>query len=311
MSVQERVRGWVEEHTAVALVIGVALAGIAAVVMIGGGGVGNFFATQAQAKADLGRTAKFQTAAVEGDGGEGGAGGGAFVEVQEAEFDIDTGNVAAAADAIRGTATELGGYVEESRQSDSDLYRRVHLTVRVPDEHFEQFNDDLRQQYEVESYTVRNHRVSIQRQLDELTVINRSLRQYEEMREEVRQMKVGEERVDLLIQITEKELELTQRQKQYLRDLSTARQRSKLATVTITLEERKDVDLTPDNVGNRFKNAVEDMLDSITDIAIDTVTEGVTLFFRVLQLIVYAIIVLVPAGFAYRLGKKLYRRYWQ
>lgn len=313
MSMPDRLLEWVRENTATALILGIALIGVGllSLVVLGGSGLQSF--SGAQQEAALDRTGQFQTVPSEDggrSGGSGGTGAGAFVEVQEADFDIETDNAETASDAIRGTANEMDGYVEESRKSDSSLYTTIRMTVRVPEENFEQFNTRLREQYEVESYNVRNYRISIQRQLDELTIINRSLEEYEDMREEVRRMEVDEEKIDLLMRITEKQLELKQRQKEFLRDLSSAQQRSQMATVTVELRERKDVDLTPDNVWNRFKNAVKDMLDTITDTVINTVTDGVELFFKVIQLIIYAVIVLVPIGFAYRIGKRLYNEYW-
>lgn len=305
MSLPDRVLNWIQANTAAALVLGIALIGLGLLVAaLGGGGLQTFSGAQEQASFDR----PGGVDAVTRDGGDSGA--GAFVEVQEADFSIETDDAETASDAIRGTATGMEGYVEESRKADSSLYTTIHLTVRVPEENFEAFNDALRDQYAVESYNVRNYRISIQRQLDELTVINRSLQEYEEMREEVRRMEVSEERIDLLMRITEKELELQERQKRYLRQLSSAQQRSSMATVNVELRERKDVDLAPDNVWNRFKDAVKEMLDSIVEITINTVTGGITLFFRVLQLIVYAVIVLVPLGLAYRAGRRLYREYW-
>lgn len=309
MSLPDRAARWIQDNTAAAAVLGITLLGLGLLVAaLGGGGLQTFSGAQEQAALD--RSAEFDAATRDGGDGGGESGSGAFVEVQEADFDIETDDAEQAADAVRGTATGMAGYVEESRKSDTSLHTTIRLTVRVPEENFERFNERLREQYTVESYNVRNYRISIQRQVDELTVINRSLQAYEEMRGEVRRMEMGEERIDLLMRITEKELELHERQKRYLRQLSSAQQRSDMATVNVELRERKDVDLTPDNVWNRFKEAVRDMLDSITEIAINTVTGGITLFFRVLQLIVYAVIVLVPLGLAYRVGRRLYREYW-
>lgn len=287
-----------------AAIFGIALLGLGLLVTaLSGSGLQAFSSVQQEAA--LGRTGQFDAIAPDGD-----AGSGAFVEVQEASFSLETENAEVASDAIRGTAGEMNGYVEESHKSEDSLYTTITMTVRVPETDFERFNDRLRQQYEVDSYSVRNYRVSIQRQLDELTIINKSLEEYEDMRSEVRMMEVSADRIDLLMRITEKELELKERQKAYLRQLSSAQQRSQLATVTVELRERKDVDLAPENVWNRFKNAVKDMLDSITDIAINTVTDGITLFFRVIQLIIYAVIVLVPLGLAYRVGRRLYVEHW-
>lgn len=239
------------------------------------------------------------------------AGSGAFVEVQEAEFRIDSDDVDGDEGAIRSLASTHEGYVEQSRKDESSLYRTIHLTVRVPDSEFEAFTDLLKVEYDVESFNVRNYRLSTQRELDELGILNRTLADYEELREEIRQMNTDEEKINLLMELTEKELAVKEKQQRYERSLADKQKRGDEATVRITLREQKSVDVWPENIGNRFMSNVKNMLNALVNIGVGTLTDAVVLFFRAVQAIIYLVVIAIPFLVAYRFGKRVYKEYWK
>lgn len=296
--------------------VGAAAVALAVLLVIGGGIFtanmvsGSGLSAQAAPQKDLADRTEFDADRGGDGGGTGDAGAGAFVEVQEASYDVASDDAESTAADVTTMADRFDGYVESRSKTDRSLETRVRMTVRVPDDRFAAFSDEFRSEFEVETYDVRNYRVSIQEELDELDVLNRTLRDYEEIRERVLQGETTTEDLQLLADLTERELWVVERQRHYRRQLSESRQRGAYATIDVTITEQKAVDLAPDNVGNRFRNAVKEMVDSVVTISIDTVTGVVTLFFKVLQVIVYLVVVIVPFAIAYRVGKRLYREYW-
>jgi len=308
----DSIRSWVAEHqvlTAIAVVILLVGAFFSLFLRPLATPIGSRMAMEQDAAYDL--TSNLKTSAG-GDSSSTEAGGEAYVEVKEGNIKIKTNNAQRDADQIRQTLSNYQGYVEESRKYGSDLYTNINLRVRVPasSDNFERLLQELRQDYDVESYNVKNYRLSTEREWDELSILNKTIADYEEIRREANSMDLTEEKLDLLMQVTDKELEIMRKKKEYARDLSGKQRRSDFATLNIELREKKAVDIGPENIGNRFKNKVKDMLDSIVTILIDTVTFGVTLFFRVIQLIVYLIIIVIPLALIYKLGKKVYDRYY-
>ncbi len=300
-------RSWIGEHTAETVAIGIGviflvLLALTVVSIIDGG----------QMSRSIGEDAAItsQSARLSGEAGAAdGGGGGAFVEVQEAQFDIDSADADADADQIRSQVETYNGYVEESQKRESSLYRTISLTVRVPDDQFESVIDGLQDEYDVDSYDTQNYRVSIQRAIDELTVLNRTMADYEELRAEINQMNTDEEKISLLMDLTENELDLAEKQKRYERELSEKQQRGDEATIHVTLRERTSVDIWPENLKNRFMSNVKDMLNSITEIVLGTATTAVVLFFKAVQILVYLIVVLLPVFLVYKAGRWIYERY--
>ncbi|MFB6217289.1 MAG: DUF4349 domain-containing protein, partial [Candidatus Aenigmatarchaeota archaeon] len=193
----------------------------------------------------------------------GGSEGGEYVEVKEANLDIKTEDAERDSGKITDLTGAYGGYVQERRKETTNLYRRIHLVVRIPRNNFTDYIEYLRNNYEVESYSVKNYRIGIQRELDELEILNNTLQRYEQYREEIKEMELGKKKLDLLMQITEKELEIKEKMKHYQRELGEKRKMAKYSTVRITLEERRVVDIAPENIGNRFNQRVKEMLDNI------------------------------------------------
>lgn len=309
------IKSWMKEHQVLSLVLLISLLVVAAFLALGlqqtvGSNAMRQEAMGGGASVDLAQKERAPTSQAETD--QGGSGGGAYVKVKEGSMDIKTDNARRGADQIRQRLPNYQGYVEESRKYGSSLYTNIKLQVRVPStgDNFERLLTWLRQNYEVKSYNVKNYRLSTQRELDELSILNKTMADYESIRQEANRMNIGEEKLDMLMRVTEKELTLLEKKKGYERDLSGKQRRSDYATLNIELREKKSVDIGPENIGNRFKNKVKNMLDTIVDILISTLTFGVELFFRVIQLIVYLIIIIIPLALVYRLGKKIYKRYW-
>lgn len=233
---------------------------------------------------------------------------GSYVEVQEGDVEINSKNIEQDISSIRSITGEFKGYVEESSKREGSLYTNADLTVRVPSDSFQDFIDRVNQEFEVESYDVENYRISTQRELDELTILNRSMDDYENIRNQIKKMDNDKDKLNLLMDITDKELELQEKRKRYQRDLSDKEQRGDLATVDLSLKEKRKVDIWPDNIGNQIKNEVKDMLDTVVDTLIKTFTGGVQIFFKTVQYLVYLAIIAVPAAFGYRIGRSLYQK---
>lgn len=232
------------------------------------------------------------------------------LQIKEGRMSIDTENAEKQASEIRNVTLSFDGYIEESNKYSTAFHHRIELTARVPASDFDQYLEELKEKLEIESYEINNYRLSAQRELDELAILNRTLRDYESIREEAMEMEASEEKLDFLMKITEKELEVKEKMKEYERELSQKQTRSDYATLHITLNEKKEVNVWPEDLGSQFNRKVQQAIDGIGNILIETVTFGVVLIFRVMQALVYLMIVAVPAALVYKAARKVYDRYW-
>lgn len=236
-------------------------------------------------------------------------GGGEEVEVKEANIDVDSENARQDSETVRSTSEEYDGYIEQSNKSETNTHLRINMTTRVPSSDFESFIEDLQNKLEVEDYSVNNFRIPVQREIDELDIIRRSLDNYATIRQDVMEMTTGEEKISLLMEITNKELELKEREKRFERSLVGKQERSDMATVRITLEERLEAELWPEEIVNRFRDGLKNALDDVVESLVAIVTGGISFLFQVINWMVYSIIFIVPVALLYKLGRKLYRRF--
>ncbi|MFB6180527.1 MAG: DUF4349 domain-containing protein [Candidatus Nanohalobium sp.] len=235
-------------------------------------------------------------------------GSGSYVEVQEADIDIESEDAEVAAERIRAKVNKSGGYIESSSKKTTESYVRYDLTAKIPSKKLQDFVSEVRSSFKVNSYSVRNYRVYTQRERDELDIINQTMQDYRKIRKKVRKMEDTSKKLELLMKITEKQLELKEKQSSYERQLSGIQKRGRYATVDIRIEEEKQVDFLPEDLGDRFREEVREMVDNVVETLLDTVTGAVEVFFLAIKYIVYLAVIAVPASFAYRTGKKMYER---
>ncbi|MDY6774899.1 MAG: DUF4349 domain-containing protein [Halobacteria archaeon] len=304
------IRSWLSEHriAAVSVLVSVILVvalvlGAVSTVLFGFG----FGMTGGSSSQQTGFGGAPETVGVGEDTGAG-SGAGEYVEVQEAEMSIESESLDEDVSRLRDLTQESGGYVEESSRRQSNLYLTARMTARVPSENFEEFVKSTRDEFDVESYEVRSYRLSIERETTELDILNQTLREYEATRSEIAEMNASAEKLDLLMEVTEKELEVKEKMSRYRTELAQKRQRSEYATVRIEVRERRQPEIVPDNIGDRFRNEVRQMIETVVNILITTVTGGVVVFFRAIQYLIYLVVVAVPVFVAYKLGRWMYGR---
>ncbi len=233
---------------------------------------------------------------------------GSSVEVKEADMDIDSENIEDDIDQITTVSKSFNGFVESSSKTTTDLYINADLTVRVPRDNFSNLTERLKQQFNVESYTVRNYRISTARTISEITILNRTLDDYEDLRQQVKNIESYSDRIELLKQLTDKEKQVAQEMNNFLQDLNNKKAKSELATVNIRLEEQRDIELVPDDLWSRLKSEVQDTVDSISTITLTTFTDAVEWMFRGFKLLMILVGLTIPGILGYKLGKKVLKQ---
>jgi len=232
---------------------------------------------------------------------------GEEIEVKEGSMRIESESAEEDSAEIESIAGNYQGYVERSNKSITNLYIQLDLTLRVPSENFADLVEKLKEEFEVESYSVKNYRIPVGRELDELQILNESLADYEEIREEIKEMSVGKDKIELLMQLTDKELGLKEKERTYQNILSSKERRGEYATLNVNLKQKKSPTIWPENVLDQFKDRLRTALDNTIKTLKDLVGGSIEIFFKAIQIAVYIFIVgIVLAGF-YRLGRELFR----
>jgi len=239
---------------------------------------------------------------------EGETGGRGEIQVKEGSVEIKSKNAEGDSAEIKSLVKDYQGYIERSSKSSTNLYTRINLTLRVPSEKLLDLVEELKKKFEVKSYNIRNYRISIERELDEFEILKTSLSDYEKIREEIREMAVGKDKIELLMRVTEKELELKRKEKTYQREISSQERRGEYATLQIGIKQKKSPRILPENILDQFKDRIRRALENVVDILKDLIGGSIELFFRTVQIVVYLFIIGIVVLVSYRLGKGLFRR---
>jgi hypothetical protein len=231
------------------------------------------------------------------------------VEIQEGSVQIDTEDTAADEAEIRILTNSYNGYIEEGSQTETNTQLRTLLTARVLATDFTNYLEDIRTRFEVENYHVRNYRIEVEEQTTELDIIADTAAKYAAMKTELEQLPVNSERVRLLMEITDKELELKRQENRLSQEIDRIARRGDMATLRITLKERLSADIWPEDIGNEFRDQFRSVIDDVVNITIAIFTTSLVVFMTAIQWAAYLLIVLLVLWLAYRLLRRLYRRW--
>jgi len=228
---------------------------------------------------------------------------GEEIEVKEGSMAIESESAESDFTKIQSIVGNYQGYVERSNKSITNLYVQLSLTLRVPSESFADLVDKLKEEFEVESYNVKNYRIPIGRELDEIQILNESLADYQKIRGEINEMMVSKNKIDLLMEVTDKELILKQKEKNYQGIVSSKEKQGEYATLSVSLKEKKSPTIWPENVLDQFKDRLRKAFDNTVEILKDLIGGSIEIFFRAIQIAVYIFIIGIVVAVFYRLGK--------
>jgi|GEM_PF-2547480 len=231
---------------------------------------------------------------------------GEEVEVKEGSMEIKSEGAEEDLAEIKSIMENYSGYVERSNKVITNLYIRLNLTLRVPSESFAFLVDELKEKFEVESYNIRNYRIPIGRELDELEILSESLTDYENIREEIKKMGLGKDKIDLLMQLTDKELKLKEKERIYQGMLSSKEKQGELATLNVGLEQKKSPTVWPEDISDQFKDRLRRALDNTIKTLKDLVGGSIEIFFKAIQIVIYIFIIGVILAVFYRLTRGLF-----
>ncbi len=231
-----------------------------------------------------------------------------YLDIKEGSVDVKSEDAEGEFEVLKTMVEEQGGYVETSSKSESNVLLFLNAQVRIPVGNFEEFIRKVQEEFEVENFQLSNYRMDVQRQLDELDIIARALEDYDVLREETLKMENGEERIRLLSQITTEMRNLARQQRELERDLGSKQEQSDLATVNFMFSETLRADLWPDDLGNYFHDRIHWAIESIVTTSLDFIANSFVLFVKVIEYIVYAVVIILPVRFAWNLAKKTQKK---
>ncbi len=237
-----------------------------------------------------------------------GSSSNSYVEVKEGSMTIETDNAENDASEIRLSVESFGGYIEDLRKYDSSYNLNINMRARIPEASFQEFVDVLKSKYDEKDFSVSFYRLSTQREHDELDVLNAAFANYEALRNRTMMIDLDESQINLLFKIIEKELEIKRLEKQYTSSLSDKQERSDYSTLTIELQQKKEISIMPENLGNQLRLKAKDALSNIANSLMDIATGSIAVFVSAIKSVIYFILIVIPLIAGFRVLKRIYAK---
>ncbi len=230
------------------------------------------------------------------------------LEIKEGSITVESENAESDLKSIEKSIEEKDGYIEVNRKRETSRLLSIYLKVRVPIESFDDFIKEIKDSFETESYYTSNYRIDVRYQTDESDIIKNTLENYKAIREEILEMPPGVEKIELLKMITDEEKNLVSGQAFFQRELTDRAMESDMATVSITIEEKIRPSLWPEDLGDRFRDKINNAIDSIIASFMNILVNSLILAIKVIEYLLYVLIIIVPVLFTWRWFKKIRER---
>jgi hypothetical protein len=230
------------------------------------------------------------------------------IEVKEGRMTIETENADRDSDIIKLYAKDFGGYVENFGKSESYSEIIITLIVKIPINNFDSFFEKVKSEFKIKYSDLQIYRVSIREEVTELDILNYTMKDLERIRSEINMMPVGKDKIDLLIHLTDKELEIRNKIREISASILAKETLGKFSTVVITLVQEKPINLVPENLGREFNEKLRSMVHNSAIILIDIATGILPFILNVVRYIIYGLIIVISLIFIYIFVKKVYRK---
>jgi hypothetical protein len=208
---------------------------------------------------------------------------------------------------LKQKTESYNGWVETVTKNED--YKQISITtnLKIPFENFDSFADWLMKNLDVKNADLELYRVSVEQQQDEIQILQVALGVYDNFLQRTEQMNVSQESIELAMRITERKLDIMRLLRQYGYSVEQVEKQSNYASLSITLTQEKKIELMPEDLGSELRSKLRNSIRDITNAGTDLITVPVVIFVRIIIWIIYAIIVLVPIFFAFRILIRLYK----
>jgi hypothetical protein len=231
------------------------------------------------------------------------------IEIKEGRITIETMNADKDSDIIKGYAKDYGGYVENFKKSEDYSRITISLSVKIPIDNFDGFFERIKKDFKIKDSDLHFYRISIKEEISELDILNYTMRDLERIRFEINNMPTGKEKIELLMHLTDKELEVRDKINKVSTSLLRKESLSKFSTAIINLVQEKPIMIVPENLGRQFNEKLRSMIEDSSLILMDILTGIIPFALNVVKYIIFGLMIIIPLIAIYIFLGKIYKRF--
>lgn len=228
-------------------------------------------------------------------------------QIKEGTTSIETKSIDSDYQKIKENAEGYGGWVETINKNEDYSQLTMSATFKIPAESFDSYVEWLLQNFDVKSSNLNLYRVSVRNQQDEIDILTKTLDAYDRLLQKAESMELDAKTLQVMQQITQNKLYLMSQLKSYGYSVEQIEERSGYATISVTLTQKKDIEIMPEDLGRDLMTKLRSAVRSITNALLDLVTVPVVIFITLLIWIIYALVILIPLFVVYKFVMRLFK----
>jgi len=228
-------------------------------------------------------------------------------QIKEGNMKIETKDIESDYQKLKQSAEEYGGWVETISKFQD--YRSITLTVtfKIPSDNFDEYVNWVMKNFDVKSSDLRMYKVSVERQQNEIEILMKTLNAYDSLFDKAASMELSTESIELMQKLTDKKLYIMRQLRSYGYDIKEIQKRSEYSNLRITLTQKKEIELLPEDLGRELMIKLRDAIRNITNALLDLVTIPVVIFINLIVLIIYAFVVIIPLFIVYKFARRFFK----
>ncbi len=215
-------------------------------------------------------------------------------QIREGSVSIETDNTQRDYNEIKNNAEGYGGWVETISKSETYKTITISATLKVPSDDFDKFSEWVLNNFDVKNSNLRLYRISVERQQDEIEILQKTLDSYDNLFDKASSMELSVDGIELMDRLTQKKLYTMRQLRNYGYSVSNVQERSDYSTLRVSLTEKKEIELMPEDLGRELMSKLRESIRKITNALLDLITVPVVVFVELIVWVVYAIVIIIP-----------------
>ena len=142
---------------------------------------------------------------------------------------------------------------------------------------------------------------------NEIEILMKTLNAYDSLFDKAASMELSTESIELMQKLTDKKLYIMRQLRSYGYDIKEIQKRSEYSNLRITLTQKKEIELLPEDLGRELMIKLRDAIRNITNALLDLVTIPVVIFINLIVLIIYAFVVIIPLFIVYKFARRFFK----
>ena len=228
-------------------------------------------------------------------------------QIKEGSATIETKNAESDYNKIKINAEGYGGWTETISKNENYKTITLSTTLKIPSDNFDSYTDWLLKNFDVKNSNLKLYRISVERQQDEIEILTKTLDAYDGLFDKAESMELSVDGIELMDKLTQKKLNMMRQMRNYGYSVKNVQEKSEYSTLRVTLTQKKDIELMPEDLGRELMSKLRNAVSSITNALMDLVTVPVVIFIGLVVWIVYALVILIPLFIVYKIAMRLFK----